>query len=575
MVTFNNLLAWDGAKLRDAGDALVAASHKYEQVSADLKIKSLGDGLAGETAEAEAKARRILADDAEDLWTGLGKSGHDLIDAGTTVDAIYGAAHNLVSRIKGDGLEISEVGAITPSETSEHDGEPRSRDVDHLIWGYERERDRLVEQARDTIEFISSVYDEIAALDDTANGPSPEVVNAGDRAPDPNWTPSQVNDWWTSLSPELQQHIIQKHPSWVGGRDGIPMQDRHDANMVWLPIMQNEIDQKVNDFEPKTRRVWRSSPGSPAGGYFVDEQNPEYAALLQRQKDIHALSAMFNNPERAEGHSLLVLDNSGDHFRAAIGSGDVDNADHVVVFTPGMTTTVDGGLVHTDTDPDKNGNPGSAVGDTERILTESGLPWRPDDDRLEGRSEQELRNMDTVAGVTWLGYDAPNWDETLSFSEGTVLNDNEAQKAGPDLASFYNGVQETHHGDPHLLADGHSYGSTGTGYALLQSTAPDDLSVWGTPGPSSVDASDLNMLPDHMFVTATDDDLVAASGLYGGNPVTDSESDFSSLDAGRHGDLGASSGHSEYTKPGSTSLHNQAKILRGQQPDYVNNPSIK
>lgn len=64
---------------------------------------------------------------------------------------------------------------------------------------------------------------------------------------------------------------------------------------------------------------------------------------------------MFDDSEKAKGHSLLVLDNSGNHFRAAIGSGDVDSADHVVVFTPGMTTTVDGGLVHTDTDPEKMG----------------------------------------------------------------------------------------------------------------------------------------------------------------------------------------------------------------------------
>lgn len=173
MVTFVNLLSWDGTELRDAGDALVAASHKYEQVSVDLKAKGLGDGLAGKTAEAEAKARRILADDAEDLWSGLGKAGHDFIDAHTTVDAICDAANNLVSRIKADGLEMSEVGAITPVEESGPAGEPRSRDVTNLIRGYERERDRLMEQANDTIEFISSVYDEIASLDDLRMGQVP------------------------------------------------------------------------------------------------------------------------------------------------------------------------------------------------------------------------------------------------------------------------------------------------------------------------------------------------------------------------------------------------------------------
>lgn len=113
MVTFNDLLSWSGTNLFEAGDALVAASHKYEQVNADLKKDGLGDGLSGQTFEAEAKARRILADDAEDLWTGLDKAGNDLKDASTTVTTINNAAHNLVTRIKGDDLEISESGEIT------------------------------------------------------------------------------------------------------------------------------------------------------------------------------------------------------------------------------------------------------------------------------------------------------------------------------------------------------------------------------------------------------------------------------------------------------------------------------
>ena len=102
MVTFNDLLSWDGTNLDTTGEALVAASHKYEQVNADLRKDGLGDGLSGKTFEAEAKARRILADDAEDLWTGLEKAGNDLKDASTTVTTINNAAHNLAARVKED-----------------------------------------------------------------------------------------------------------------------------------------------------------------------------------------------------------------------------------------------------------------------------------------------------------------------------------------------------------------------------------------------------------------------------------------------------------------------------------------
>ena len=143
MVTFNDLLSWGGTNLDTTGDSLVAASHKYQQVNTDLRKDGLGDGLSGKTFEAEAKARRILADDAEDLWTGLEKAGNDLKDASTTVTTINNAAHNLVTRIKDDDLEISESGEITADYKKNPSLEPV--DVKSLIEGYKRERDRLVE----------------------------------------------------------------------------------------------------------------------------------------------------------------------------------------------------------------------------------------------------------------------------------------------------------------------------------------------------------------------------------------------------------------------------------------------
>ena len=552
MVTFNDLLSWSGTNLFEAGDALVAASHKYEQVNTNLQEKDLGDGLSGKTFEAEAKARRILADDAEDLWTGLEKAGNDLKSASTTVTTINNAAHNLVTRIKDDELIISESGEITVDYTNDPGRDPV--DAAFLVEGYERERDRLVEQAGDTVTFISSVYNELTKLDDTANGPSPEVVNHGERPPNPKWTPSQVNDWWTSLTDAQRQNIINKHPAWIGNLDGIPSNERYQANLIWLPIMQAEIDKSVKDYEPKFTRDGIITPG--------------YKEMLQRQKDIHALSTMFlddkgkpkslddkGKPSPVDGRTLLVLDNSGDHFRAAIASGDVDNADHVVVTTPGMDSTVDNGLAKS------NGDPAKYVNGTENIMTESGLGWSTTENK-----DQE-KGQETVAGVTWLGYDAPHAEKV--FSSG------EAKEGGKHMADFYDGLQETHHGDPHLMAAGHSYGSLATGYALRQSTAPDDFSIMGSPGPSSVDASEFHMLPDHTFAAANNWDPIAASGYYGGNPTTNPNSDFTALDTDANGPYKYSSGHSNYTDKGSTSLHSQGQILKGVKPDYVDRPSIK
>ena len=544
MVTFNDLLSWDGTNLDTTGDSLVAASHKYQQVNTNFTQPGLSDGLSGKTFEAEAKARRILADDAEDLWTGLEKAGNDLKDASATVNTIKNSASSTQSSVSAAGLKIKDDNTVAVKD------QQSGASASTSITSYQNEVDRLVEQAGDTVTFISSVYAEITKLDDTANGPSPEVVNHGERPPNPNWTPSQVNDWWTSLTDAQRQNIITKHPAWIGNLDGIPMTERHRANLVWLPIMQAEIDKEVQNYKNKQ---------DPWG-----DNTPGYEMMLQRQRDIHALSTMFDpdHPERAKGHQLLVLDNTGKHLRAAIGTGDIDGADNVIVNTPGMDTGVTEEIVDTYDEKKKQARkpsefrPGSAVNNTDSIVTEA------------------AETGESVAGVTWLGYDAPTKAETADGTN-SVFSDKAAKDAAKDLASLYDGIQETHRGDPHLVAAGHSYGSLATGYALRQSTAPDDFSVMGSPGPSSVDASDFHMLPDHTFAAANNWDPVAASGSYGGNPTTNPNSDFTALDTDANGPYKYSSGHSNYTDKGSTSLHSQGQILKGVKPDYVDRPSIK
>jgi len=544
VVTFNDLLSWDGTNLDTTGDSLVAASHKYQQVNTNFTQPGLSDGLSGKTFEAEAKARRILADDAEDLWTGLEKAGNDLKDASATVNTIKNSASSTQSSVSAAGLKIKDDNTVAVKD------QQSGASASTSITSYQNEVDRLVEQAGDTVTFISSVYAEITKLDDTANGPSPEVVNHGERPPNPNWTPSQVNDWWTSLTDAQRQNIITKHPAWIGNLDGIPMTERHRANLVWLPIMQAEIDKEVQNYKNKQ---------DPWG-----DNTPGYEMMLQRQRDIHALSTMFDpdHPERAKGHQLLVLDNTGKHLRAAIGTGDIDGADNVIVNTPGMDTGVTEEIVDTYDEKKKQARkpsefrPGSAVNNTDSIVTEA------------------AETGESVAGVTWLGYDAPTKAETADGTN-SVFSDKAAKDAAKDLASLYDGIQETHRGDPHLVAAGHSYGSLATGYALRQSTAPDDFSVMGSPGPSSVDASDFHMLPDHTFAAANNWDPVAASGSYGGNPTTNPNSDFTALDTDANGPYKYSSGHSNYTDKGSTSLHSQGQILKGVKPDYVDRPSIK
>ena len=324
-------------------------------------------------------------------------------------------------------------------------------------------------------------------MKNTALAPRNGVVDHGiSEAPDASWTPEDVNDWWTSLSPEEQQSVIDNHPEWIGNLNGIPMKARDQSNRKRLAEMKRKTEEQLRN-TPSTTEVEDPQTGET---YVID--NPEAGNLKEKLKDIEALEKSMNSEDSKNvGRTLLVLDDSSsDRLRAAVGSGDVDHADHVVTHTPGMDSRVSSTLATED------GGRGSGVAEVEDVLDESGRSWRANDTNRTG---------ETVAGVTWLGYDAPQGIFEAGLS-------NRAADAGRDLANFQEGLQATHQGDPHLVSMDHSYGTLVGGYAGQLTDAVDDHIVAGSPGLRSyadsgfdihgtTDASDLNALPGTLYAS--------------------------------------------------------------------------
>ena len=126
MVKFHDLLQWSGNSLADAGDALIAASHKYEFASHELTDLRI-DNFKGESADAEIKKRRILADDAEDLRKQITDAGRDLIDIATTADEIRESAHALLSETTSQSMSITADGEVVPTDTAPPEENGRKR----------------------------------------------------------------------------------------------------------------------------------------------------------------------------------------------------------------------------------------------------------------------------------------------------------------------------------------------------------------------------------------------------------------------------------------------------------------
>ena len=218
--------------------------------------------------------------------------------------------------------------------------------------------------------------------------------------------------------------------------------------------------------------------------------------------------------------------------------GDVDAADHVSVFTPGLTTTVQDSLVSYD-----------------RQLA-----------ALRQQAGYMAYNAGggTVATVSWLGYEAPQWSDTWRPSR-SVANDEAAQRGALLLSGFYNGLDATRDSPAHLTALGHSYGSLTTGLALQEGTGVDDVIFFGSPGIGTDDVTDLGLRPGRVFVAEATWDGVADLAAFEGDPnqldgVTGLSTAESVIDSVRRQE---STGHSGYLTEGSTSQYAFAAVVAG------------
>jgi hypothetical protein len=344
---------------------------------------------------------------------------------------------------------------------------------------------------------------------------------------------NSVNEWWDGLSSTQQLAMMLLRGDKIGSRDGIPAESRDLANRAQIPEVRSALEARLAELTD-----------GQFGGY-----NPYGAPSSEPAEagEVRDQLAALDSVERVldlGGRQLLLLDaDSGEQLHAAVAVGDVDTADHVAVFTPGFTTTVQDRLEGIDADMAA----------------------------LKARSERDSYRHgdgDSVATVSWLGYDAPQWDG-IAFPSRSVASDDLARAGGEDLAQFYAGINDSRSVDPHLTALGHSYGSTTTGEALQhEGTGVDDAIIFGSPGLGTSDRGDLDVPENHLFRIEARRDPVADLAQFGIDPTwLDDVEGLSAEETEIDGEsYGESVGHSEYLGDGTTSQHNMAVTVAGM-PD--------
>ncbi|MBY6367052.1 alpha/beta hydrolase [Rhodococcoides corynebacterioides] len=225
------------------------------------------------------------------------------------------------------------------------------------------------------------------------------------------------------------------------------------------------------------------------------------------------------------GRRLVQYDQGPRRTTVAVAVGPIDGADRVAVFVPGAGTTVDGDLAARDEE-------------TARIVADAGR-----------RTDQ------VVAGITWLGYEAPAWNGELVDPARSVAGLGPARAGAEALAHALRAVDMPRHltdDAPRVAVVAHSYGTVLAAEALRDGGSADAVVLMGSPGwndpPPDAPAP---------FVLEAPTDPVADLGRFGTDP--------SELPGATVLAADGAMGHSAYLDAGSVSASNVAAVVAGTE----------
>ncbi len=340
-----------------------------------------------------------------------------------------------------------------------------------------------------------------------------------------------VSDWWSLIGTDTQRSLRTAAPELVGNLDGITPSARDAANRAFLQA-------SIATAEDDLSRLGR--------GERADAEQ----RLIMLEEIEESLIAEPGQPQR----SLLSVDTAWPG-RAAVVVGDLEKADYVTYMVPGMFFTVTGQMV------DWTVISQDLYDEQEQWVQRLGHgdPMHADPTRAAPTRADPTRAVESIAVVSWIGYQTPGIAEVVSLDL--------AEDGAKFISSAVGGVQETREQDePYVTLVTHSYGSTATLMALQGGgLTVDALVMIGSPGGSAQSVNDLGMSSDRVFVGEAAWDPVVNSAFFGSDPGSSGFGASQMSVAG--GDdpvtgqtLAAASGHLGYFDAGTEAMRNVALI---------------
>lgn len=480
MATWADIQSWELSYVEEAEDLIEAEVREAREIIADLEhaandIRSQGEG--------PDRMRERLTEIQDKLDSRL----NELTEYALATAELHGYVSRVVAKRKSAWEVAAEVGYDIPESGVVQPSLPEMR-FEPVASKFAELRDCVDDAVRIATEAEETVGPRYQALADgqyvLAEGRRSASAGLADDA-DPSWSPEEVSVWWALLSESEREALINKDPEKYGNLNGIDMASRAKANELALnghldaagnripgtgliEKTQNELDELNQEIE----RMREKGQGIPL--YVLEKQYN----LQNRLADLNAISEQLGGNA---GATLLVLEPGelGENVRAAIAIGDVDNAQHVATFVPGM---------------------GSNFRDNGRLNVEfaKNLKWAAD--------TYGAPTDGSVAAIAWIGYEAPA--DITKTGDLSVTSIDKAEAGAEKLNGFVTGIHSwrSERGlDVHQTIVPHSYGSTTAGIAMrdIGEGVVDDLVYTGSPGAGVHSVGTLGVDADHTWVSAT------------------------------------------------------------------------
>ncbi|WP_406638762.1 alpha/beta hydrolase [Amycolatopsis sp. WGS_07] len=547
MVSLADVRAWNPGALDEICSTLRARTQILINDGDDYGKVMPVEGWTGPAADSAADQHRAHMRGLDSIAAGAAALGKAVGQAADAILGVQAAVKNADELARKYGFAITADGAIVCVYADQPPPELHPEDRARAQAQLTDDVAQILRTANDIDADLATVLDRAAAGQFGTGDESTVAAAAADGLKGPGLTlpeppagatPAQNAAWWATLSPAGRDILLRDRPGAIGAMDGLPGSVRDTANRAVLHQQRADLQREREDLRHRLDGVKRSDPA----------QQREYHELSNQLETLGTKIASLDSVQATMdkgGRQLLYLDASKPRVEAAIAVGNIDTARNVAVFTPGFTTSVNGDLGNYDRNMDD-------------LKKEAGRM----DDRYGGGP---------TATVTWIGYQAPQWDGIADPSQ-SVLTPDAARAGGESLAKFYNGIGAGHEASNtplHLTALGHSYGSTTTGYALGHDTPVQDAMLFGSPGQGT---DHLKVPEGHLFAEQDSGDTLVPNygntGALGPSPYFSPDASSyhqMSTDASitEAGPRNAAEGHSGYLDAQSTSMYNMAAITTG------------